>query len=100
MRSVLLLRWFTGARERMHHQYRCHAHPKKWCACVHVYEGYYLTMVKKNRPQMYEDLVDFFADLDTEQEEWQYTKIVQKGHSRVEIRELWASPQMKEWFET
>jgi len=44
---------------------------KKWCACVHMYKGYYLTIVKKNQPQMYEDLVDFFDDPDAEQEEWQ-----------------------------
>src|SRR5579859_1415347 len=25
---------------------------------------------------------------------------VQKGHGRLEIRELWASTQMNEWFET
>jgi predicted transposase YbfD/YdcC len=73
---------------------------KKWCACVHAYQGYYLTIVKKNQPQMYEDLVDFFADPDAEQEEWQYTKSVHKGHGRLEIRELWASTQMNEWFET
>ncbi len=73
---------------------------KKWCACVHGYGGYYLTIVKKNQPQMYQDLVDFFDDPDAEQEEWQYSKQVQKGHGRLEIRELWASTQMNEWFET
>lgn len=73
---------------------------KKWCACVHAYKGYYLTIVKKNQPQMYEDLVDFFDDPDAEQEEWQYAKSVQKGHGRLEIRELWASTQMNACFET
>ena len=73
---------------------------KKWCACVHVYDGYYLTIVKKNQPQMYEDLVDFFDDPDAEQQEWQYAKSVQKGHGRLEIREIWTSTQMNAWFET
>ncbi len=72
---------------------------KKWCACVHGYAGYYLTIVKKNQPQMYEDLLDFFDDPDAEKEEWQSAKSVQKGHGRLEIRELWASTQMNEWFE-
>jgi predicted transposase YbfD/YdcC len=67
---------------------------------VHGYDGYYLTIVKKNQPQMYEDLVDFFADPDAEQEEWQYAKSVQKGHGRLEIREIWTSTQMNAWFET
>ena len=61
---------------------------KKWCACVHGYGGYYLTIVKKNQPQMYQDLVDFFADTDAEQQEWQYAKSVQKRHGRLEVREL------------
>jgi predicted transposase YbfD/YdcC len=73
---------------------------KKWCACVHAYGGYYLTIVKKNQPQMYQDLLDFFDDPDAQQEEWHYAKSVHKGHGRLEIRELWASTQMNEWFET
>jgi predicted transposase YbfD/YdcC len=56
---------------------------KQWCACVHGYGGYYLTIVKKNQPQMYQDLVDFFDDPDAEQEEWQYAKSVRKGHGRL-----------------
>jgi predicted transposase YbfD/YdcC len=73
---------------------------KKWCACVQAYQGYYLTIVKKNHPQMYEDLVDFFDDPEAEQEEWRSAKSVQKGHGRLEVRELWSSTQMNEWFET
>jgi predicted transposase YbfD/YdcC len=73
---------------------------KKWCACVHGYGGYYLTIVKLNQPQMYQDLVDFFADPEAEQHEWQYAKSVHKGHGRLELRELWASTQMNAWFET
>lgn len=73
---------------------------KKWCACVHAYDGYYLTIVKKNHPEMYQDLVDFFADPDAEQQEWQYSKRVQKGHGRLTQREIWSSTQMNEWFET
>lgn len=73
---------------------------KKWCACVDAYGGYYLTIVKKNQPEMYQDLMDFFADPDAEQDEWQYAKRVQKGHGRLEVREVWSSTQMNAWFET
>ena len=73
---------------------------KKWCAWVQVYGGYYLTMVKKNQPQMYQYLVDFFDDPEAEQQEWQYAKSVQKGHGRLAIREMWSSTQMNAWFET
>jgi hypothetical protein len=62
--------------------------------------GISLPIVKKNQPQMYQDLVDFFDDPDAEQEEWQYAKSVQKEHGRLEVRELWASTQMNAWFET
>ena len=73
---------------------------KKWCAYVHGYGGYYLTIVKKNQPQMYQDLVDFFEDPEAEHQDWQYSKSVQKGHGRLELREIWSSTQMNEWFET
>ena len=73
---------------------------KEWCACVHHYGGYYLTIAKLNQPQLYEDLHDYFEDADAEQAEWRYASSVQKGHGRREVRELWASGQMNEWFET
>ena len=66
------------------------------CMCIRAIS---LPIVKKNQPQMYEDLVDFFEDPEAEQQEWQYTKSVHKGHGRLEIRELWSSTQMNEWFE-
>jgi len=56
--------------------------------------------VKKNQPEMYQDLADFFEDKDADQQEWQYAKSVQKGHGRLEIREIWTSTHMNEWFGT
>ncbi len=73
---------------------------KKWCACVHLYGGYYLTIAKLNQPQLYQDLLDFFEDPEAEQAEWRYASSVQKGHGRREVREIWVSTQMNEWFET
>jgi hypothetical protein len=32
--------------------------------------------------------VDFFDDPDAQQQEWQYAKSVQKGHGRLEVREI------------
>ncbi len=49
---------------------------KKWCTGVHGYEGYYLTIVKKNQPSLYEDIQDFFDDPDAERDEWHYVKRV------------------------
>ncbi|GCF11194.1 ISAs1 family transposase [Dictyobacter arantiisoli] len=72
---------------------------KKWCAAVNAYEGYYLTIVKNNHPSMYEDFILFFEDKESDQGEWYYHKSVQKGHGRLEVREIWTSTQMNEWFE-
>jgi predicted transposase YbfD/YdcC len=72
---------------------------KKWCASVQTYGGYYLALVKENQPGVLEDLRDFFEDKDPESSEWDEHKRVQKGHGRLETREIWTSTQMNEWFE-
>jgi predicted transposase YbfD/YdcC len=72
---------------------------KKWCAGVHVYGGYYLVVAKKNQPGVRQDICDFFADKELDQGEWEYDKKVQKGHGRLEVREIWTSTQMNQWFE-
>lgn len=72
---------------------------KKWCAAVERYGGYYLLIAKLNQPQLYEDLRDFFEEEDAPRQQWQYAKSVQKGHGRLEIRELWSSTLMNDWLE-
>jgi predicted transposase YbfD/YdcC len=72
---------------------------KKWCAGVDAYDGYYLVIAKENQPGVLQDLIDFFADKDLDGGEWQYHREVQKGHGRLEVREIWTSTQMNEWFE-
>ena len=41
----------------------------------------------------------FFQDKDLDQGEWQYYKETNKGHGRLETREIWTSTQMNEIFE-
>jgi predicted transposase YbfD/YdcC len=72
---------------------------KDWCAGVDAYDGYYLLVAKKNQPGVRQDLLDFFEDKALDQGEWDYHKTVQKGHGRLEVREIWTSTQMNEWFE-
>ena len=72
---------------------------KKWCAGIHAYGGYYLLIVKDNQPTVRQDLQDFFEDPGADQTHWQYHKKVQKGHGRLQVREIWTSPEMNEWFE-
>jgi predicted transposase YbfD/YdcC len=71
---------------------------KKWCAGVDGYGGYYLVIAKENQPGVLQDLVDFFADKELDAGEWEYHKSVQKGHGRLEMREIWTSTQMNAWF--
>jgi len=75
---------------------------KQWCAWIHVRGAYYLVAVKKNTPALYQDLEDFFGDPDILTYECDYFKRVQKGHGRLETREIWTSTQLsvfleKEW---
>ena len=72
---------------------------KKWCAGIHVYQGYYLLTAKDNQPTVRQDLHDFFADPALDQGEWHTAKTAQKGHGRLEVREIWTSTGMNEWFE-
>lgn len=72
---------------------------KKWCAGVHLYGGYYLLPVKDNHPTARQDLEDFFQDRELDQGEWHTYKQSQKGHGRLEVREIWTSTQMNAWFE-
>lgn len=72
---------------------------KTWCASVHAYGGYYLAVAKENQPGVLEDLTDFFEDKDPETYEWDDHKQVQKGHGRLDTREIWTSTQMNTWFE-
>jgi predicted transposase YbfD/YdcC len=71
---------------------------KKWCAGVHGYGGYYFVNVKENQPSVHEDLRDYFEDKELLSAECEYHKTVQKGHGRLETREIWISTHMNEWF--
>jgi len=61
---------------------------KKWCAGVDAYGGYYLVVAKGNHPGVRQDLHDFFEDGGVDQTEWHYAKKKQKGHGRLETREI------------
>jgi predicted transposase YbfD/YdcC len=72
---------------------------REWCAAVHVYGGYYLIPIKENNPAVREHLREFFEDQGIDRREFQYHKEVNKGHGRLEVREIWTSTQMNAWFE-
>jgi predicted transposase YbfD/YdcC len=71
---------------------------RRWCANVQLFGGYYLTTVKENTPNLYHDLVIYFSDDEILNKECQYYKKVQKGHGRLEVREIWTSSYMNSYF--
>lgn len=71
---------------------------RKWCATVNVYGGYYLAIINDKNPAVLHHLEMFFQDDGIDRSEWEYCKKIQKGHGRLEKREIWASPQMNEFF--
>src|SRR5205807_752235 len=72
---------------------------RDWCATVHAYKGYYFIPIKENNPAVLRDLIEFFEDRGIDRSEFQYHKQVNKGHGRLEVREIWTSTQMNAWFE-
>jgi predicted transposase YbfD/YdcC len=71
---------------------------RKWCATVHIYGGYYLAIINDRNPSVLRDLEMFFHDNGIDRGEWQYYKNVHKGHGRLEVREIWTSTQMSDFF--
>ena len=72
---------------------------KDWCAVVNAMGGYYEIPIKDNHPTVCQNLLLFFEDEGIDRTEFQYHKEVNKGHGRLETREIWTSTQMNEFFE-
>jgi predicted transposase YbfD/YdcC len=72
---------------------------RSWCATVDAYDGYYFIPIKENNPAVLRDITEFFEDEGIDRKEFQYHKEVDEGHGRLEVREVWTSTQMNEWFE-
>lgn len=72
---------------------------REWCATVHAYKGYYMIPIKENNPAALQNLADFFDDEGIDRKEFQHHKEAKKKHGRLEVREIWTSTQMNEWYE-
>lgn len=71
---------------------------REWCTKIQIYYGYYMTIIKDNNPAVHSELELFFKDDGIDRSEWQYYKKVQKGHGRLEVREIWTSTQMNDYY--
>jgi hypothetical protein len=72
---------------------------KGWCAAVHALGGYYEIPIKNNHPAVYRELAQFFLNDVIDRSEFQYYKETNKGHGRLETREIWTSTQMNQFFQ-
>lgn len=71
---------------------------KAWCLVVHVMGGYYSIPIKDNHPAVRQDFILFFEDKKIDRSEFQTYEETNKGHGRLEKREIWTSTQMNEFF--
>ena len=65
---------------------------------MHRLQGDYLLIAKDNQPTLREDIVDFFEDSHPDRRRWQYAETWDKGHGRLEHRQIVCSPDLNDWF--
>ena len=71
---------------------------REWCRQVHRLEGDYLLIAKDNQPTLREDIADYFEDPRPDRRRWQYAETWDKGHGRLEHRQIVCSPDLNDWF--
>lgn len=68
------------------------------CAQVRQLGGHYLLIAKDNQPTLHEDIVDLFTDPTPDRRRWQAAETWDKGHGRLEHRQIVCSPDLNDWF--
>jgi predicted transposase YbfD/YdcC len=71
----------------------------KFCMFVHYNDGYYLLVAKKNQKAIWKYLHSYFENKDVNIGKMSYHKEEQKGHGRLEVREIWTSTEIDERFQ-
>ena len=69
-----------------------------FCFSVKRWQGDYLLIAKDNQATLAEDLRLFFAEPPADCRDWRSARTVDKGHGRLEIRELVASTELNEFL--
>jgi predicted transposase YbfD/YdcC len=69
-----------------------------FCTHVHCGGGFYLLIAKGNQPGLREDLHLFFEEPPADCRDWRTARSVNKGHGRLEIRELTASTELNDFL--
>ncbi len=71
---------------------------RELCRRVHQLEGDYLLIAKDNQPTLREDIADYFEDRTPDRRRWQHAETWDKGHGRLEHRQIVCSPDLNAWF--
>ena len=71
---------------------------RELCANVHRWGGAYLLVAKDNQPTLREDIADLFEDPQADRRRWKEASTWNKGHGRLEYRQITCSPDLNDWF--
>src|SRR6266571_3059473 len=69
-----------------------------FCLKVRRWEGDYVLIAKGNQPTLHDDLRLFFEEPPADCRDWRTARTVDKGHGRLEIRELVATTELNEFL--
>jgi predicted transposase YbfD/YdcC len=69
-----------------------------FCASVTRWKGYYVLIAKGNQSTLREDLRLFFTEPPLDCRDWRTARTVDKGHGRLEIRELVATTELNDFL--
>ena len=69
-----------------------------FCFSVTRWDGDYVLIAKDNQPTLADDLRLFFTEPPVDCRDWRTARTVDKGHGRLEIRELVASTELNEFL--
>ncbi len=68
------------------------------CARIHRFGGDYILIAKDNQPTLHEDIMDLFEDRTPDRRRWKQAETWDKGHGRLEHRQITCSPDLNDWF--
>lgn len=71
---------------------------REWCAQVHWGGGDYLLIAKDNQPTLRAEIADLREDRTPDRRRWQQAETWNKGHGRVEHRQIICRPDLNDWF--
>lgn len=71
---------------------------QRFCWSVTRWLGDYVLIAKDNQPTLADDERLFFSEPPADCRDWRTARTVDKGHGRLEIREIVASTELNEWL--